>query len=120
MIAKWLAGLLGAALVPACTSEAEGCPGIAVASVGVIVTDSASGERICDATVSVRTAARDYPAMVAGVPCSYVVFSGELDAEHTVMVSKTGFQTFIRTVFVREGQCGLPETQTIEAELQPQ
>jgi hypothetical protein len=116
---KWLAGLLGAALVLACSSESENCGNLGTAFVAAIVTDSVSGARICDATVSVRVGALDYQMTVGGDPCSYSGFRGELNAEHTVTVSKAGYQTFSRTVTVAEGKCG-PKTQTIEAALRPE
>jgi hypothetical protein len=95
------------------------CPAIAsLSAFEVVVTDAATGERLCNAEVRVQAHELDYlvrPEPAADGGCSYIAGAANLNAVHTVTVTAPGYKPLATTVFVR-GNC-LPEWQSVEVRL---
>jgi len=111
-----------AALSTACGDEnGKACTAIAVAGLNIAVIDSATGLRICDATV-VATAG-DYEETLealgpGGSSCGYAG-AWERAGTYTVEVSKTGYTSTSQSdITVVEGECHVTGEQR-ELELVP-
>jgi hypothetical protein len=111
-------------LLSACASQHDvGCPTIAYAGLSVVVTDSKTGARICDATVTAADGAygEKLLAMGPGTACGYAG-AYERPGTYTLHVEHAGYKpgTSSPTVVGRTtGDCPHVEQKSVSLALDP-
>ena len=118
--------LIGVSGAVGCSNKE--CPPIAFAYFDVIVSDATTNASVCNVQVRVQVDEIDYLisedagsgcAMQNDGRCHCVAWNGKLNAEHTVMVTASGYKPFVATLFVKGGSCGPSKSQSVEARLEP-
>jgi hypothetical protein len=129
--------LVGIAFYPACGSKTLGtttqCDGIAIVTPIITITDAATGQPICDATVTaqcgdamdtlVAYGPDDYPTDASIQGCHYGP-GLQFGCESAVSIAKAGYQTIsVPNVEVRNSRScpgPVPEAQQVSVSLKPE
>jgi len=115
-----LAGAAGlaAALAGGCSADSAECTGVRSVGIVLAVTDTNTGEPLCDATVRLEHARYAEELTAEGPdPCRYL--GGNVAGTYTVSVSRDGYAPTSTTVeVVSGGECGV-EPVELELRLTP-
>lgn len=103
-------------ILASCGGSPVACPTIAAANFTVVVTDAATGQRICDATVTAQDSATSESASLSvnggASDCGYSGGFYERPGTFTITATKTGYLSASKSgVAVTKGECNVVSAQ---------